>query len=202
MAFVYQAGGTGQFKNANSAPFRTAVNFYIGLIKDGLAAQPSQTGSGWCGAFGKEKVAIAFEGNWMLGYLKDTFPNLRYTLAPMPKGKTRGNLAFTVSYSMAKDSKNKAAAWTLLSYLTGKTGAKKWTSLGFALPARSDVKPVAGRGAFVQVPAVHSWLGEPGRLPPCLDRGREQRADGGSPGQGDRERDAREDRGRSEVGPT
>ena len=38
----------------------------------------------------------------MLGYLKETFPNLRYTLAPMPKGKTRGNLAFTVSYAMAK----------------------------------------------------------------------------------------------------
>jgi multiple sugar transport system substrate-binding protein len=159
MAFVYQAGGTGQFKNANSAPFRTAVNFYVGLIKDGLADTPDKLGSGWCGeAFGKEKVAIAFEGNWMLGYLKDTFPSLRYTLAPMPKGKTRGNLAFTVSYAMAKDSKQKAAAWTLLSYLTGRTGMKKWTSLGFALPARSDVKPVAGRGAFVKFPQfTHGW---------------------------------------------
>jgi multiple sugar transport system substrate-binding protein len=159
MPFVYQAGGNGQFKSANSASFRTAVNFYVGLIKDGLADTPDKLGSGWCGeAFGKEKVAIAFEGNWMLGYLKDTFPSLRYTLAPMPKGKTRGNLAFTVSYAMAKDSKQKAAAWTLLSYLTGRTGMKKWTSLGFALPARSDVKPVAGRGAFVKFPQfTHGW---------------------------------------------
>jgi multiple sugar transport system substrate-binding protein len=159
MAFVYQAGGNGQFKSANSAPFRTAVNFYVGLIKDGLADTPDKLGSGWCGeAFGKERVAIAFEGNWMLGYLKDTFPNLRYTLAPLPKGKTRGNLAFTVSYAMAKDSKQKAAAWTLLKYLTGRTGMKKWTSLGFALPARSDVKPVAGRGAFVKYPQfTHGW---------------------------------------------
>src|SRR3954471_4670341 len=93
MAFVYQAGGNGQWKSANSAPFRTAVNFYVGLIKDGLAATPDKLGAGWCGeAFGKQKVAFAFEGNWMLGYLKDTFPDLRYTLAPMPKGKTRGNL--------------------------------------------------------------------------------------------------------------
>ena len=159
MAFVYQAGGNGQFKSANSAPFRTAVNFYVNLIKDGLADVPDKLGSGWCGeAFGKEKVAIAFEGNWMLGYLKDTFPNLRYTLAPLPKGKTRGNLAFTVSYAMAKDSKHKAAAWTLLSYLTGRTGMKKWTSLGFALPARSDVKAVPGRGAFVKYPQfTHGW---------------------------------------------
>lgn len=159
MAFVYQAGGNGQFKSANSAPFRTAVNFYVNLIKDGLADVPDKLGSDWCGAaFGKQKVAIAFEGNWMLGFLKDTYPDLRYTLAPMPKGKTRGNLAFTVSYAMAKDSKHKAAAWTLLSYLTGRTGMKKWTSLGFALPARSDVKPVAGRGAFVKYPQfTHGW---------------------------------------------
>jgi multiple sugar transport system substrate-binding protein len=159
MAWVYQAGGTGQFKDAQSAPFRAAVNFYVNLIKDGLAAEPSNLGSGWCGeAFGKGKVAIAFEGNWMLGYLKETFPNLRYSLAPLPKGKTRGNLAFTVSYAMARDSKNKAAAWTLLSWLTGKAGMKKWTSLGFALPARSDVKAVPGRGAFVRYPRfTHGW---------------------------------------------
>jgi len=159
MAFVYQAGGNGQFRSANTAPFLTAVSFYVGLLKSGLAATPDKLGAGWCGeAFGKGKVAIAFEGNWMLGYLKDTFPSLGYKLAPLPKGKTRGNLAFTVSYAMATDSKNKPAAWTLLSYLTGRTGMKKWTSLGFALPARSDVKPVAGRGAFVRYPQfTHGW---------------------------------------------
>jgi multiple sugar transport system substrate-binding protein len=159
MPFVYQAGGSGQFKNATTAPFRVAANYYVNLIKDGLAEVPDKLGSGWCGeAFGKEKVAIALEGNWMLGYLKETFPSLNYKLAPLPKGKTRGNLAFTNSYSMAKDAKNKQAAWTLLSWLTGRTGMKKWTSLGFALPTRSDVKPVAGRGAFVAYPRfTHGW---------------------------------------------
>jgi multiple sugar transport system substrate-binding protein len=159
MPFVYQAGGTGQFKDAQSAPFRTAANYYVNLLKDGLAARPSDLGSGWCGeAFGKGKVAIALEGNWMLGYLKETFPNLRYSLAPLAKGKTRGNLAFTNAYAMARDSKNKKAAWTLLSWLTGKAGSKKWTSLGFALPARSDVKAVPGRGAFVRYPRfTHGW---------------------------------------------
>ena len=53
---------------------------------------------------------------------------------------------------MARVSKNKTAAWTLLCYLTGKAGMKIWTSLGLALPARNDVKPVAGRGTFVSRP--------------------------------------------------
>jgi multiple sugar transport system substrate-binding protein len=158
MAFVYQAGGNGQFRSANSAAFRNAVNFYVGLIKDGLAATPDKLGSGWCGeAFGKERAAIAFEGNWMFPTMKD-FPSVKFATAPMPKGKTRGNLAFTVSYSMSRSSSHKDAAWTLLSYLTGPKGMKQWTSLGLALPARSDVKPVSGRGAFVRYPQfTHGW---------------------------------------------
>ena len=47
---------------------------------------------------------------------------MRYANNQMIKGKAPGNLAFTVSYSIAKDSKNKPAAWTLLTYLTGRAG--------------------------------------------------------------------------------
>ena len=156
MAFVYQAGGNGQFKSANTAPFRNAVNYYVGLLKSGLAAQPSQTGSGWCGeAFGKERAAFAFEGNWMFPTMA-TFPGVQFTTAPLPMDKKRGNLAFTVSYSMAKDSKNKPAAWALLKYLVGKQGMQQWISLGLALPTRTDVHAVAGRSAFTKYPSsVH-----------------------------------------------
>ena len=73
---------------------------------------------------------------------------MRYQNNPMIRNKQPGNLAFTVSYSIAQDSKQKAAAWTLLTYLTGKQGMGTWTSKGLALPSRSDVKPVAGREAF------------------------------------------------------
>ncbi len=158
MAFVYQAGGNGQWKSANTAPFRTAVNFYVGLITSGLAATPDKLGSSWCGeAFGKQKVAFAFEGNWMFPTMA-SFPGVKFTTAPLPKGKTRGNLAFTVSYSMAKDSKHKAAAWQLLKYLVGRQGMQQWVSLGLALPTRSDVHAVKGRGAFTKYPAfVHGW---------------------------------------------
>jgi multiple sugar transport system substrate-binding protein len=158
MAFVYQAGGNGQWKSANSAPFRNAVNFYVGLINSGLAATPDKLGASWCGeAFGKQKVAIAFEGNWMFPTM-ESFPGVKFTTAPLPKGKTRGNLAFTVSYSMAKDSKHKAAAWQLLKYLVGRQGMQQWVSLGLALPTRSDVHAVAGRGAFTKYPgSVHGW---------------------------------------------
>jgi multiple sugar transport system substrate-binding protein len=127
------------------------VNYYVGLVKSGLAQPHDKLGVTWCGeALGKEKAAIIFEGNWVVPAMRDTFPDVRYSINPLPKGKQRGNLAFTVSYSMARDAKNKDAAWELIKYLTGKQGMTKWTSLGLALPSRSDVKPVAGRSAFLK----------------------------------------------------
>jgi multiple sugar transport system substrate-binding protein len=82
----------------------------------------------------------------------------------MVKNKQRATLSFTVSYSIAKQSKNKAAAWTLLTYLTGKQGMGIWTSKGLELPSRKDVKVrVAGRTAYIQDAAVgRAWQFAPG----------------------------------------
>ena len=164
LAFVYQNNGT--FLNAsktqstvNSPAVRQAATFYVGLIRSGLAGTPAQLGVEWCGeALGKEKAAIIFEGNWVIPYMTDTFPNVRYTTSMMTRGKQEGNLAFTVSYSMARDSKNKEAAWQLLRYLVGQPGMKTWTSKGLALPSRVDVKPAAGREALIAAaPAARPW---------------------------------------------
>lgn len=164
LAFVYQNGGT--FLNAsktkstvNTPAVKQAAEFYVGLIKSGVAGTPAQLGVGWCGeALGKEKAAIVFEGNWVVPFMADTFPTVRFTSNKMVRGKQDGNLAFTVSYSMARDSKNKPAAWQLIRYLVGQPGMKTWTSKGLALPSRSDVKPAAGRAAFIAAaPSSRPW---------------------------------------------
>lgn len=157
LAFIYQAGGS--LTNLTSPAAASAVNFYVGLLNKGLAATPDKLGAGWCGeALGKGKAAIIFEGNWLLPYMKSTYPNVQYGIFPMVKGKTGGNLAFTVSYSMAKDASNKQAAWTLLSWLTGKQGQTIWMSKGLALPSRKDVKAIGGRQNFLAAaPYAHGW---------------------------------------------
>jgi len=157
LAFIYQGGGS--LTNLSSPAAASAVNFYVGLINKGLAATPDKLGAGWCGeALGKGKAAIIFEGNWLLPYMKSTYPNVQYGVFPMIKDKTGGNLAFTVSYSMAKDSANKQAAWTLLSWLTSKQGQTIWMSKGLALPSRKDVKAVGGRQNFLAAaPFAHGW---------------------------------------------
>jgi multiple sugar transport system substrate-binding protein len=157
LAFVEQNGGS--LQNVTSPKVARAVSFYVGLIKDGLAQTPDKLGSGWCGeALGKQKAAIIFEGNWLLPFMSSTYPKVSYRVFPMVKAVRRGNLAFTVSYSMAKDSKNKPAAWALLSWLTSKQGQALWVSKGLALPSRRDVRPVgAGKPFLAEAPAAQPW---------------------------------------------
>jgi len=169
LAFVYQ--NKGSFLNAKktaptvkSAAVRQAVQFYAGFQNAGLAGTHDKLGVGWCGeALGKEKAAIIFEGNWVVGYMHDTFPGVGYKISPMPKGKVNGNLGFTVSYSIGANTKNKAAAFKLLSYLTGPKGMHLWTAQGIALPSRKDVKIPAGRSSFIkQAGYAHAWQFAPG----------------------------------------
>ena len=164
LAFVYQ--NKGSFLNAKktaptvqSAATKAAVNYYVDFNRTGLSSTHDKLGVGWCGeALGKEKAAIIFEGNWVVDYMTDTFPSVVYKISPLPKGKARGNLGFTVSYSIGKNSSNKAAAWTLLTYLTGKQGMHTWTQQGIALPSRRDVPVPAGRSPFLkQAGYSHAW---------------------------------------------
>jgi len=169
LAFVYQNGGS--FLNddkteatINSPEAKEAVEFYVGLVQDGLAAPPDQLGAGWCGeALGKGVAAIVVEGNWLVPFMESTFPDVAYTISPLVRGEEDGNLAFTVSYSIGADSKNKEAAWVLLSYLTGPEGMATWTSLGLALPSREDVEPAEGREPFIEAAdASRAWQFAPG----------------------------------------
>jgi multiple sugar transport system substrate-binding protein len=164
LAFVYQNNGawinaTKTRSVLNSPQNRATLNTYLGWLKSGLAQTPAQLGVGWCGeAIGKEKAAIVFEGNWIYGYLQKDFPNVRFAVYPMVRNKARGNLSFTTSYSMGKQSQNKQAAWRLLRFLVGKQGQATWTKNSGYLPSRSDVTPPAGRANFLrEAPYAQPW---------------------------------------------
>jgi multiple sugar transport system substrate-binding protein len=139
----------------------TAISDWAGLVHKGCAAEPSQVGATWQGQqFGEGDAAMVWEGPWAIPYLQSTYPNIHYKIVPLP---VKGNLAFTVAYAMNAKAGNKAAAWKLLSYLTGKTGETKWVRLFQVLPARRSIKPDPGDGVFVKGSTVaEGWLFNPG----------------------------------------
>jgi multiple sugar transport system substrate-binding protein len=154
MLFAMQAGGgivseDGTHMIASSPKTTEAVEFYVGLLRDGYAATPASLGASWCGdAFGKGMAAMAFEGTWLMPPLKSSYPNIKYQISEVPKGEHQATLAFAPAWSIARDSKNPDAAWLLLSYLTGRDGMQKWIDEGLALPSRTDVTAPPGREAL------------------------------------------------------
>jgi len=169
LPFWFQNGGG--FLNAtktraivNSAANNGAVTRYFSWLKSGLAKTHQEIGAGWCGeALGKKQASVIFEGNWVYSYMKETFPDVKFAIRPMLKNSAPGNLGFTVSYSIAKDSKHKSQAFTLLAYLAGKKGMGVWTKNVGYLPSRKDVAPPAGRPTFLkEAPWSRAWQFAPG----------------------------------------
>jgi multiple sugar transport system substrate-binding protein len=164
LAFIYQNGGgwvnAARTRSIINSPRNVqTVNTYLGWLRSGNARTPGQLGVGWCGeALGKEKAAVIFEGNWVYGYMQKDFPSVRFRVDPMVRQRQRGNLSFTVSYSMSRFSRNKQAGWRLLQFLTGPNGQRVWSRNSGFLPSRSDVRPPTGRANFIrEAPAARPW---------------------------------------------
>ncbi len=146
IAFLYQAGGTVTNEDftamtLDSPEALEAAEFYIGLVNDGFAAQPSDLDSGWPGeAFGKGQAAMAIEGNWIAPFLNDQFPDLNWGVTEMPAGPGGdATMAFTVCYGVAASAPNPEASVRLANWLTGAEGMAQWTGLGLAMPTRESL---------------------------------------------------------------
>ncbi|MDB5046229.1 MAG: transporter substrate-binding protein [Deinococcus sp.] len=144
-AFAY-ATGWNQFDskgktNLSDPRFAEAFNFYTGLAKNKVGITPSEVSEGWTGGCLKTgKVAVAIEGGWVVNFLRDNAPNLKFGTALMPKNnKTakRGNFLYTVGWAINSGTKNKAAATKVLNILTSPAVQQYVLEQGLAIPSRS-----------------------------------------------------------------
>lgn len=142
-AFAYAAGWEPFVEgktNLMDPAFKEAFNWYIGLKEKGLGVMPADIGQGWGGgALSTEKVAAALEGAWILGFLRDNAPNLKYGATLLPKNPgtgQSGNFIYTVAWGINANSKNKDAAFKVMEALTS-PAAQQWVlERGLAIPSR------------------------------------------------------------------
>jgi len=142
-AFAYAAGWepfVDGKTNLMDPAFKEAFNWYTGLKEKGLGVMPADIGQGWGGgALSTEKVAAALEGAWILGFLRDEAPNLRYGATLLPKNPRTGqpgNFIYTVAWGINANSKNKDAAFEVMEALTS-PAAQQWIlERGLAIPSR------------------------------------------------------------------
>jgi multiple sugar transport system substrate-binding protein len=145
LPFLYQAGGAIFDEEGNvtldTPEAQEAVEFYTGLVNDGLAGAPSAVDAGWGGeAFGNGRVAMAMEGNWVINFLNEQYPDLNWGVAPLPAGPAgEATMAFTVCYGVAADNEHPEESWALVNFLTGPEGALTVAENSFGvMPARAS----------------------------------------------------------------
>jgi multiple sugar transport system substrate-binding protein len=146
-AFMVQAGGWVTNKDstqvtADSAENLAALKYVQTLLASGTTKFPKQLDSGWSGeAFGKQKAAMTIEGNWIAGAMKNDFPNVKYTVVPLPAGpKGQGTLAFTQCWGIAAKSANKAAAVDFVKAMTAKDAQLGFAKAFGVMPSRQSAQ--------------------------------------------------------------
>jgi multiple sugar transport system substrate-binding protein len=127
---------------ADSPENLQALQYVQGLLKQGLAVYPKQVDTGWGGeAFGKQKVAIAMEGNWIKGALQHDFPDVKYTVVPMPAGpKGPGTLSFTQCWGIAAKSAHKDQAIKFVEAMTSMDQQIAFAKAFGVMPSRASAK--------------------------------------------------------------
>ncbi|BCB87712.1 sugar ABC transporter substrate-binding protein [Phytohabitans suffuscus] len=144
-AFMVQAGGwitsgDGKTATADSPENLQALQYVQGLLKNKYAEYPKALDAGWAGeAFGKGSAAMTIEGNWIKGALRADFPNVKYTVHPLPAGpKGQGTLSFTTCWGIAAKSKNKDAAVKFVEAMTTAEQQMTYATAFGVMPSRQS----------------------------------------------------------------
>lgn len=145
LPFLYAAGGgltdASGLITLDTPAALTALEFYLSLFRENFAGQPAESHSIWAGeVLGKGKGSMAIEGNWIIPYFTDEFPEFAYGVAPLPAGSQgRRSLAFSSCYAISATSRHPEAALALANYLTSQTAMQQLVSAGF-MPTRLSLR--------------------------------------------------------------
>jgi multiple sugar transport system substrate-binding protein len=161
-AFMTEAGGnlmnaTSTKATADSAANVTALTYVKKLLNENVLKFAKDLGQGDGGqALGSGKAAMTIEGNWVQGELSSDYPNVKYTVVPLPSGPAgQGTLQFSNCWGIAADSPNQAAALKLVEQLTTKSDQLAFSKAFGVLPSIQS--------------AASEWKSENPKLVPFLD---------------------------------
>jgi multiple sugar transport system substrate-binding protein len=147
LPFLWQAGGEVLDATGSAARFADsagieATTFYVDLFKKYHATQPgapehnrvdSQT------LFLTGKVGITTTGPWLMRMLASQAPNIPYVVGPYPSYRKSATLATTDVAVIFERSRNKAAAWEWLKFITNKENALGWAKVNMLVPYRKSL---------------------------------------------------------------
>ena len=146
-AFLVQSGGWWVNKDQTQATGDTpenlrALRFVRDLLAGGVAKFPKQLGAGdGSEAFGQGKAAMVIDGNWMIGSMREDYPDVKFTVAPLPKGPAGGGtLSFTQCWGIAAKSEHQEQAKSLVDALMEPKQQLVFAEAFGVMPSRQSVR--------------------------------------------------------------
>jgi multiple sugar transport system substrate-binding protein len=145
--WVASMGGdytTPDYKTAtlNTKPVEDAATMVENMKKDGSLKTPTDLSVSWCGeALGKQVAAMTLEGTWMISYMQQTYPDVKYNAVLPPSGSvTRADMTFTNALAVNASTKYPKAAAAFVLYFTGEANTLDIQNTGFAFsPHPNDI---------------------------------------------------------------
>lgn len=152
--FVYQNGGQILNEDGTEAKYTDkatadAIKYYIDIQKnDWCPTQEQFANTGVTEMFFSGEGAMYYEGNWNLGNLCATYPDMngKWDVAVLPKcpnpesGDGRASISNSVAYATAANGKNKDLAMDFLEFLGSEEGQKIQGESGVAIPAYNGLE--------------------------------------------------------------
>jgi multiple sugar transport system substrate-binding protein len=180
---VFQAGG--QFWNADktrtvvdSPEAVEALKYMKSLMKRYTLTQSNSTrgGLGPDKFFEQGRLGMLIDGSWRTPSLKTNAPDLRFGVAPLPRGKRSMTVGSSCFWAISSESRHPDEAWKLVKFLSSKEALRQyWQKLWVAPPARwsvlrsAEFRNVTGMPGSVPGLAASEWKEKCGWLPEVLE---------------------------------
>ncbi|MBS0432927.1 MAG: sugar ABC transporter substrate-binding protein [Proteobacteria bacterium] len=159
----------GRYGNFESAGFKRALSFYVGLYERGdvPAYTNIQVGNPW-EEFGRGAFVFYLSGPWNIGEFRKRLPPAQqgeWSTAPLPGPDGPGDsVAYGSSLAIPAASRNKPGAWLLIEYLSRPRVQQRFYELLGDLPPRRSAWEA---GALRADPKLHAFREQLERLQPA-----------------------------------
>lgn len=141
---IYQAGGRYWSKDGKrtviDSPEAVRALTYMKSLMKTYSFTHSSSQRGGLGPdkfFEQGKIAIYMDGSWRTPSVKKNAPNLRFGVAPLPRGKIPMTVSGSCFWAVSTQTKHPEEAWKLAKFLSSKSALTEyWRMLWVAPPAR------------------------------------------------------------------
>ncbi len=144
--WAFEAGGSYTNTDYTKATLDTpeikkAASYILNMKKAGALVTSSDVGASWAGeAIGKKVVAMTYEGGWMVNFMRQNYPDVKWKAAKVVKGLNgvRSDVIFTNAIGVNANTKYPKASAAFTIFVTSRENQAEIVKTGFAYSTHPD----------------------------------------------------------------